>query len=86
MKKRLIDTYCFTGFLPTQQVESEKHDNKAIVITMRRRQKKQYVMNAEIPVEAIMTGIRSWFEIFRAAICGYILPLKFGVWPVVNAR
>jgi hypothetical protein len=86
MKKRLSDTYRFTGFYPTQQVESEERDNKAIVITMRRRQKKQYALNADMSARATMTGTRSWCETFRVAICGCILPLRCGVWHVADAR
>jgi len=77
-KERLSDAYRFQGFAPKQIVQDIKGDQGARMIRLKRRQKKQFVLNAAKSAECIMTVRPGLFAIFLAAICEYTLKLKSG--------
>ncbi len=41
--KRLLDEYRFPGFRPVAKIKGEFWDPKALIITLKRSQKKQHV-------------------------------------------
>lgn len=65
-RRQLRDTYRFPGFVPLTQVVGVFGDSHAVVVSLRRRRKKQSAVNAVEGVGAITIGERVACEICRA--------------------
>ncbi len=70
--KRLLDEYRFPGFRPVAKIKEKFGDSKARIITLKRRQKKQYVAIAEPFIKAIMTTRQDLFVIYHVVANGFI--------------
>lgn len=74
MKKnrRLTDSYKFSGFQPYQKVKGKFGDQKSLVITMKRVQKKLFAQTVYILPKVFMTGKPGWYGIYPAEINAFI--------------
>lgn len=80
MKKinKLLDVYAFPGFRPLTAVKGIFGDNKARIITLKRRQKKLFAAAAALPIKASTTERSGGSGICPAAMSGFIWNLKCG--------
>jgi hypothetical protein len=65
--KLLHDLYRFSGFVPLATIRGIFGDSRAVVITLRRRQKKRSVASADRCTMAITTNGHEGFAIFPVA-------------------
>lgn len=75
-KQRLSDAYRFKGFVPEHEVQEVVGDDCARTVRLKRRQKKQFVLNAAQSFGLITTTRPGVFAICPAATCEYSLKLK----------
>ena len=68
--KRLHDLYRFPGFVPLPKVRGVFGDSRAVVITLRRRQKKRAVVSVAKNIAVTMTSDREGPGISRVATSG----------------
>lgn len=85
-KKRLSDAYRFKGFVPEQMVHETFEDLQGRLIKLKRRQKKLFVPNANIPMVRITIAKKDEYVICRAVNSAYILNLKYGAFSVNRAE
>ena len=86
VKKSLIDAYRFNGFTTKSKIYGHFCVSKALVITLVRRQKKQF---ADVVARFITLGMiieQNWRETFRQAIIKFILNLKYVEYFAENVR
>ena len=83
--KRLTDVYRFPGFSPQQHIVGIFGDPKARVLQLKRLEKKLDARNAVKPIAVFTTAKNGGFEIFHAAIPGFIWKWKYAVWIVGDA-
>jgi hypothetical protein len=83
-KKRLSDVYRFKGFIPKQKVYEHPVISNAVIIPLRRIQKKRIVRFVVKVIKHIMTIRRNWLEIYRVVIYRYILKWKYAGQNVKN--
>ena len=88
MKKnrRLTDSYKFPGFQTYQKVKGIFGDQKSLIITMKRVEKKQYVRSAYKAQKVFMTEKPDWYGIYPVEINGFTLNWKYVVSIVGDAR
>ncbi len=79
-----MDEYRFPGFRPVAKIKGKFGDPKARIITLKRRQKKQYVAIAEPFIKAIMTTRHDLFVIYHVVANGFICRWTYAVLSVVN--
>jgi hypothetical protein len=77
--KRLLDTYRFPGFVPFPSLRGVFGDHRAIVIRLRRRQKKQCAASAARPSFATTTNGLGKYAISPAETDASTWPTKGGV-------
>jgi len=79
MKKnrKLTDSYKFPGYQPYQKVKGIFGDQKSLIITMKRVQKKQYAQNVFKHLKVIMTKKLDECGIYPAEINVYTLNWKY---------
>lgn len=70
--KRLRDEYQFPGFRPVAKIKGKFGDSRARIITLKRHQKKQNVVVAELFIVVIMTVKHVLFATCHAVQCGFI--------------
>jgi hypothetical protein len=70
--RRLTDSYKFPGIRPNQKVKGKFGDQKSLVITMKRVQKKLFVRSASKLQKVFMTGKPDWYGIYAAEIDAFI--------------
>ena len=75
--KHLHDIYKFTNFLPESSVKGIFGDPMALVICLRRRQKKHFVESVDKVVPRHTTKRAVMFEIWGQLIDVFIFGLKF---------
>jgi len=87
MKKlrRLQDEYRFPGFVPLARVKGIFGDPRAVVISLRRRQKKRNAGSAERGIGPIMTHVLDERGTFRVVTNESTSPSTCGGWNVINA-
>jgi len=76
-KKSLLDEYRFPGFSPRAKIHGVFGDSKARIIFLHRRQKKRFVVLAELLVRAFTIGGFVRFEIFLAGRPAFIWSSRF---------
>ena len=69
--KRLTDSYKFPGFHPYEKVKGKFGDQKSLIITMKRVQKKQYAQSVPRLQRVFMTEKPNWFVTYPAEINGF---------------
>lgn len=74
--RRLLDEYRFPGYCPRANIQGIFGDPKARVIQLERTQKKHYVENAALHIEAITTRRFGGYGIYPAEMHGYIWSWK----------
>jgi len=84
--KQLTDSYRFPGFRPQKEITGIFGDSKAIIIRLKRVEKKQYVQYAQKPIGAFTTEKLDTYVIFLVAINEYISQWKYVVLIVRNAK
>jgi hypothetical protein len=77
--KRLLDVYRFPGFVPFSSLKGVFGDHRAIVIRLRRRQKKQCAVSVAKSNFAITTNGLGVCAISRAEIGASTWPTMDGV-------
>ncbi len=70
--KRLLDEYRFPGFRPVAKIKGKFGDSKALIIAIKRRQKKQHAAVAEQFIKVIMTTRHDLFVIYHVVASGFI--------------
>jgi hypothetical protein len=70
--KRLLDEYRFPGFRPVAKIKGKFGDPKALIIALKRRQKKHHVAVAQRFIKAIMTAKHDLFVIYHVVASGFI--------------
>ena len=75
--KRLVDEYTYPGFRPLSKVRIHPDKANARIITLRRRQKKQYAGVARHLTIHFTTGRESLCAIYPVETHRYILKLKY---------
>jgi hypothetical protein len=83
--KRLLDEYRFPGFRPVAKIKGKFGDPKALIIALKRRQKKQHVAVAERFIKAIMTVKHDLFVIYHVVASGFIWRWTYAALSVINA-
>lgn len=83
--KHLRDIYKFTNFRPEFSVKGVFGDPMALVIRLRRRQKKHFVESAEKVVPLHTTKRVATFETLDLGIDVFIYDLKFVAWTAASA-
>ena len=88
MKKnrKLTDSYKFPGFQAYQKVKGIFGDQKSLIITMKRVEKKQYVQSAYKAQKVFMTEKPDWCGTCLAEINVFCLKLKYVESTVGDAR
>lgn len=76
--KRLQDVYRFPGFAPCSTLKGVFGDHRALVIQLRRRQKKQCAARAAPFTTVTMTNVLDKFATWGAATDGSTLLTKEG--------
>jgi hypothetical protein len=76
-KRQLRDAYRFPGFVPLAEVYGVFGDPMQRVVPLRRRAKKQSVVNAVERGEVSTIVVRGWHGICRAARCESSWSSKF---------
>lgn len=76
-KKSLIDAYQFAGFKTSAAAKGKLGDKNARVLSLSRRSKKVFAINAENYIEVFTTAKSNWFVIYPAATDASIWNLKF---------
>lgn len=76
-KKSLIDAYQFSGFKTSAAAKGKLGDKNARVLSLSRRSKKVFAINAVNFTEVFMTAKSNRFAICRAATDVSIWSLKF---------
>jgi len=76
--RRLTDSYKFPGFRPYQKVKGIFGDQKSLIITMKRVEKKQYVQSAYKLHKVFMTEKPDWFGTYLAEINVFSWKLRYG--------
>ncbi len=71
--KNLVDEYAYPGFRPLSRVVKHPDKSDALIITLRRRQKKQYVEYAEQSIIHFMIENFGLLEISLAETPKFIL-------------
>lgn len=84
--KRLADAYRFPGFTPSQTVKGIFGDQKARVIELHRRKKKQHVLAVVCYCQVFMTTEYDVCAIFHVATTEYTWNWKSDVLSVGGAR
>jgi hypothetical protein len=84
--KRMLDIYRFPGFVPLSSLRGVFGDHRAIVIRLRRRQKKRCAASAAKSSFATMTNGLDKYAISPAATDASTWPTKDGVSSVRGAR
>lgn len=77
-KRGLRDEYRFPGFYPKAGIQGMFGDPKARIVTLVRRQKKQFVVLAELFIGVFTIERGDEFGIYPAGMPGYIWMWKFG--------
>jgi hypothetical protein len=76
-KKSLLDAYQFDGFKTSSTAKGKLGDKNARVLSLSRRSKKVFAINAVNYIEAITTERPRSFEIFHVVIGAFIWSLRF---------
>ena len=82
--KRLLDEYRFPVFRPVAKIMGKFGDSKARIITLKRRQKKQHVVVAELFIKAIMIAKHDLFVIYHVVANGFIWRWTYVALSVIN--
>jgi hypothetical protein len=82
--KRLLDEYRFPGFRPIAKIKGKFGDSKALIIPLKRRQKKQHVVVAEQFIKAIMIAKHDLFVIYHVVASGFIWRWTYAELSVIN--
>ncbi len=69
----LVDEYAYPGFRPLSRIVKHPNKSNALIITLRRRQKKQYVESAEQCITPFMIENSGLLEISLAEMPRFIL-------------
>jgi hypothetical protein len=77
-KKSLIDAYQFDKFKTGKLVKGKFGDQNALVLSLSRRSKKVYALNAASGTEVGMTERPRWSEICHAVTGKFIWSLRSG--------
>ncbi len=84
-KRRLLDEYRFSGFRPRAEVKGIFGDSNAIVIKLKRAQKKQYAGVAARFIGVTTTRRCVLYGIYPAGMPEYIWRQKFGEYSAGSA-
>ena len=84
--RRLTDSYKFPGFQPYQKVKGIFGDQKSLIITMKRVEKKQYVQSVLKPQKVFMTEKPDWYGTYPVETNEFTLNWKYVVSIVGGAR
>lgn len=79
--QQLRDLYRFPGFVPWARIQDIEDDPHAVLLTLRRRQKKRLAVYVVSARRASMTKGHAESVIWPVAISGSICPSRFGVSP-----
>jgi hypothetical protein len=85
-KNTLQDLYKFPGFRARATLRSNPQDPEGCIVTLERRQKKQFVPAAVQRHQAIGTGERIWYEIWMPDQPASILRLSIAGLPARIAK
>jgi hypothetical protein len=85
VRRRLSDTYCFTGFRALEQIKGVFGDPRARVVTLLRRSKKRRAMSVGEFTPVGTTESSEEFAICLAAIPACTLSSRFGAYCVEAA-
>ena len=81
-KKSLSDAYRFDNFKTGKLAKGKFGDQNSLVLSLSRRSKKVYAINAVAGTEAGMIERPKWSGIYRAVIDGFIWNLISGAFAV----
>jgi len=84
--KRLIDSYRFQGYEPSENLTGIFGDPKARIIHLRRREKKQYVHFARLRQQAITTERHAVCATFVAEAHVSTSSWSYTAWSAGDAR
>ena len=84
--KELRDIYRFPGFYPQQKISGIFGDPRALVIRLKRREKKRSVELVERSIVLSTTERPAGFGICPAGICGFTWTWRFAVSFAAGAR
>ncbi len=80
-----MDEYRFPGFRPVAKIKGKFGDSKALLITLKRRQKKQHVAIVAPFIKAIMTTRQDLFVTYHVVANGFIWRWTYAALIVINA-
>jgi len=84
--KRLSDSYRFPGFKPLEEIDGIFGDSKAIIIRLKRVEKKQYAQYVQKDIRVFTTEKSDMYVICLVATNEYISQWKYVVLIVRNAK